>query len=166
MRSGVSQLHKRDRELSPCPSGLHRPGVRAAIGDTEQGCGDRTSAAQHSCGTVDELAAPGGRGAAGVAVGSPGLPGPSTPHSSLKGWARQVPALPPAPHARLPWGRQAFTQPARRSAKEGQGCSQCKGAARPAGAGKGKHHCFVRCRSCVCSQVCLSVQWDRAAREE
>lgn len=49
------------------------------------------------------------------------LPGFSALCSSLKGWARRVPALSPAPHTRLPWGRQAFSPPSAEKGKGGTG---------------------------------------------
>lgn len=91
---------------------------------------------------MDELAAPGGRGVAEVAVGSPGLPGLSTPHSSLKGW--KVPAFPPGPHTKLPWGRQAFNPPSAEEGKGGTGMLAVYGGRDPPGeprGGEGKHLC-------------------------
>lgn len=61
------------------------------------------------------------------AVGSPRLPGLSTLYSSLKGWARQVPALSPAPHTRLPWGGQAFSPPSAGKGKGGTGMFSVQG---------------------------------------
>lgn len=86
-----------------------------------------------------------------MAVGSPGLAGPSTPRSSLKGWAGRVPAFPPAPHTKLPWGRQAFNPPSSEEGKGGTGMLAVLGGSAIPRGGEGKTSVFMRCRSCVCS---------------
>lgn len=145
------------------PAGQEGPGAEPLFPGSAQawspGCwrGAGTAPRQSSTAVapaLGHLAAPGGHGVLGWPWTLPDYPAsPSPPAASRAGHARSL-----ASHQRLTPSYRGvakhLSQPELRRAKEGQGCPQCKGAARPLGeprGGEGKTSLFLRCRSCVCS---------------
>lgn len=149
----MSQRDKRDGELSPRSPALHRPGARAAGGDTKQGLRDGTSTEQHSCGT-------GGVGLRGWPWVLPDYPAspPTTAASRVR--HRFLPShqgLAPS----CPGVAKHVTHPALRMLPVFGGSATSRG---PPGRGRGNISAHTIPKLCL-GQV-GPAQRDRAAREE